>query len=57
MTVLVMRDADADAVIAERRARGIDVYDEMHGGVYVVVPAGTRRHGRLQMALGALLRG
>lgn len=56
MTTLHMHGRVAEDLIRERRARGVDTYDEMWDGVYHVTPAGTGEHGALQAGLVALLR-
>lgn len=55
MTELMMRGAQADELIRERRERGLDTYDEVWKGVYQVAPAGTSAHGRFQARLIAVL--
>lgn len=55
MTHVVVQGSQADEMIADRRTRGIDTYDEVRAGVYYVVPAGSAAHGRYQARLIALL--
>ena len=54
--VLITDDAVAAELISQRRASGVDTYDEMWNGVYHVVPAGSQRHGQAQAAIIAVLR-
>ncbi len=56
MTTLLMHGRIAEDVIRQRREDGLDTYDEVWDGVYHVTPAGTGKHGALQVGLGALLR-
>jgi Uma2 family endonuclease len=53
---LITDDAVAENVIRQRRADGLDAYDEMWEGVYHVVPAGSRRHGEAQAGVLSVLR-
>lgn len=55
--VVITDETEATSIIAQRRAAGLDTYDEVWDGVYRVVPAGNRRHGETQAALIAALRG
>lgn len=48
---------DADALIADRVAKGLDRLDEMHFGRYVVVNAPGRRHAELVGKLLVWLQG
>lgn len=47
--------AELRAVIERRRSLGQDTYDEVWDGDYHVAPAGSGRHGALQMAIGRVL--
>ncbi len=47
--------AELRAVIDRRRSLGQDTYDEVWSGDYHVAPAGSGRHGALQMAIGRAL--
>lgn len=46
---------DADKLIAERRASGLDRFDEVIEGVYFMVPPSNSGRGRLQARLAAAL--
>jgi Uma2 family endonuclease len=58
MTRVLASTADVPelaAAIERRRHLGLDLYDYMDGGTYVVAPAPTRRHAEAQAALLAIL--
>ena len=46
---------ELQALIARRRAHGLDGYDEVWDGEYHVAPAASSRHGAVQAAVLALL--
>ena len=48
--------AEIDALIARRRALGLDTHDEVWKGEYHMAPAAHGSHGYLQDQLAALLR-
>jgi Uma2 family endonuclease len=55
MTLLVL-DAQAEAeYIAERRAKGLDRYDEVWDGVYVMSPLANNEHQRLATRLASIM--
>jgi Uma2 family endonuclease len=55
-TVIVgTRPAELDALIASRRARGLDLYDEVWKGDYHMNPAPHARHGDLDFQLPQIL--
>ena len=55
-TVVVgTRPPEIDALIAQRRARGLDSFDELWNGDYHLNPAPHPRHGMVDQQLSALL--
>jgi len=46
---------NAEALIAERRASGLDRFDEVIKGVYFLVPPSSSGHGKRQLRLRAVL--
>ena len=55
MTTLIL-DADFEAqAIAQRRALGLDRYDEVWDGVYVMAPLANNEHQRIATKLSAVL--
>lgn len=55
MTTLIL-DADFEAqAIAQRRALGLDRYDEVWDGVYVMAPLANNEHQRVATKLSAVL--
>jgi Uma2 family endonuclease len=55
-TVIVgTRPAELDALIASRRARGLDLYDEVWNGDYHMNLAPHPRHGNIDFQLAGLL--
>jgi len=56
MPVLIHDEDISDALIADRQATGLDRYDEVWNGVYVVSPLANVEHQDLVMALsGAIM--
>lgn len=53
--VLGRPPAELEAVIVRSRALGQDTYDEVWDGDYHVAPAGTGKHGSLQMRIGRVI--
>jgi Uma2 family endonuclease len=49
------RPAELDALIASRRARGLDLFDEVWNGDYHMNPAPHPRHGNIDFQLAGLL--
>lgn len=56
MTALLMTGDQAEALIAQRRAAGMDARDEMWEGVYHVAPYASNRHSFVEIELAVLLR-
>ncbi len=55
-TVVVgTRPPEIDALIAQRRARGLDLFDELWNGDYHMNPAPHPRHGRVDRQLSRVL--
>ena len=49
MRTLVLGDhPDVEALLDRRRSRGLDLWDEVWDGVYVMVPFAHSRHGRVK---------
>lgn len=57
MRIVLLGDPPAEfqAVLDRRRQLGLDVYDEVWDGDHHLPPAGSIRHGALQMTIGRLL--
>jgi Uma2 family endonuclease len=55
MTVLVNDPRVAEAVLAKRRGSGLDRFDEMWDGVYVVAPIANNEHQHISTRLSAAL--
>ena len=49
------RPQEVDDLLARRRARGLDTYDEVWNGEYHSNPSPNRRHARIQARLVAIL--
>ena len=55
--VLGERPAELEALIARRRALGLDRHDEVWHGEYHMAPWPHGRHGRLEVEIAVVLRG
>ena len=47
---------DVGRLIDERRRLGLDLFDEWHEGVYVIVAGPSPEHGDIALELGAILK-
>ena len=47
---------DVGRLIDERRRLGLDLFDEWHEGVYVIVAGPSPEHGEVALELGAILK-
>src|SRR5687767_665777 len=55
MSVLICDQRESERIIAERRASGLDRYDEVWEGVYVMAPMADNEHQSLATRLGGVL--
>src|SRR5436190_23193317 len=54
---MLIHDQDVEqATIADRQARGIDQWDEVWEGVYVMPPIANDEHQELQLALATIFQ-
>jgi Uma2 family endonuclease len=56
MTVMVLDPEIAERLKAEREASGLDRYDEVWEGVYMMAPLANNEHGDIQGRLASALR-
>ena len=60
MTMLINRPELEEEIIADRRERGIDKFDEVWDGLYVVAPLANNEHqqlvGDLTIVIGSLIQ-
>src|SRR5687767_13719527 len=55
MTVMVCDPRESERLIAERQALGLDRYDEVWEGVYVMPPLADNEHQSLSTRIGAVM--
>jgi Uma2 family endonuclease len=55
MTTLILDDFAEARVLADRRAKGLDRFDEVWDGVYIMAPAADNEHQRLSTAFSTVL--
>ena len=56
MTTLILDEFAEERVLAERRANGLDRFDEVWNGVYVMSPIADNEHQLMASELSAVLR-
>lgn len=56
MTILILDEYAEERVLAERRANGLDRFDEVWEGVYVMSPIADNEHQFMASELAAVLR-
>src|SRR5688572_6045764 len=55
MTVMVLDPRESERLIAERKALGLDRYDEVWEGVYVMPPLADNEHQSLSTRIGGVM--
>lgn len=55
MTTLVLDTLAEQIILADRRARGLDRYDEVWDGVYVMSPLANNEHQKLALRLASVM--
>ena len=55
MTILILDREAEEKILAERREHGLDRYDEVWDGVYIMSPLANNEHQKLALRLAAIM--